>query len=282
MSHTAQSSTDKPPEGAIEQHLNEQELHAYTRAPDAADFQALRLHLASCNACRTKVQSLQEMETLLTQNANIICSDTRQSSLKTQLHELTHQFAMDEQVSLNDKPILVPKRNKPSWLQGLKALFDVKMPIIGVPATAFASFVFAFLMFTSDNSMEGSVVGFQDSIALVLTQQQQPTPGLGFFHQPQKEERIVPEYAGFKVKSDNSGRFINIHWPAIENTEHYTIELLEISNGVSQHVSQVSTENTTWKIHRNSIRSGQLYRLKLTGTTTDKYTFRHTGGFVLR
>ncbi|MFL0804552.1 MAG: hypothetical protein K6L81_12600 [Agarilytica sp.] len=282
MSHTAQSPTAKQPDKLIEQHLSEQELHGLSHAPDEAGFHTLRLHLATCHKCRSKLQSLQEAEALLTQNLDIICSDARQSPLKTQLHELTHQFAMDEQTSLDPESAPATRRNTPSWLQRVRTLFDLKMPVIAVPATAFASFVFAFLMFTPDNSIEKSVVGFQDSNALVLTQQRQPTPGLGFFHQQGKEDRIVPEYAGFNIQVDDSGRFIAIHWPAIVNAESYTVELLEISNNVSQHVSQVNTESTTWKINRNSVRPGQLYRLKLTGMTTDKYTFRHTGGFVLR
>ncbi len=285
MSHTAQSPTDKQPDtaqNAIAQHLNEHELHAFSRAPESEDFQALRRHLGICNSCRNKLQTLQEAEALLTQNLDIICSDTRQSPLKTQLHELTHSFAMEELDSLDTLSVPSNKQHTLSWFQSIKKLFEHRMPVLAIPTTAFASFVFAFLILSTDNSVDKGIIGFQDSDALVLTQQQQPTPGLGFFHQPEKEERIVPEYGGFNVKVDNSRHFIDIHWPAIENAESYTVELLEISNSVSQHVSQVSTEDTTWKINRNSIRPGQLYRLKLTGTTTDKYTFRHTGGFVLR
>ncbi len=280
MNHAAHSPTDKQPDTA--QHLSEQELHAFSFAPDGERFQAVRLHLATCDTCRVKLQSLQEMEALLTQNLDIICSDTRQSPLKTQLHELTHQFAMEAETPRDVTHEHVRAQDKPSWFMRIKQLFDIKMPVIAIPATAFASFVFAFLMFTADNSVKKNIVGFQDSNALVLSQQRQPTPGLGFFHQPGNEERIIPEYSGFNVQVDNSGHYIEIHWPAIINAESYTVELSEISNSVSQHVSQVSTENTTWKINRNSVRPRQLYRLKLTGTTTDKYTFRHTGGFVLR
>ncbi len=274
-----------------ELHLSEETLHHFSLNPERASEQGTRLHLLSCSDCLTKLQNLQHLEELVRDHAEVICSDAQQSlgdsqsspQLRPQLHELTHQYAMQQ--AMDEK--LTPQssshqKKKPSPISRLlDALMGQKTPFIAVPTAAAATFLFAFMIFTSGDSPKEAIVSFQDSHTLVLNQPQR-LPGLGFFHQSGKDDRLIAEYAGFNVKADNSGQFIEVSWPAIDKVDRYTVELIEMSNNVSQNINQISTALTFWKIDRSKVQTGHLYRLTLSGSTLDNFAFRHTGGFVLR
>lgn len=278
-----------------ELHLSEETLHSFSRNPELASEQGTRLHLLSCTDCLTKLQNLQQQEELVKDHAEVICSDAQQSlegsqsnpqlkpQLRPQLHELTHQYAMQQSTEERPSPQTssTNKKKTSPITRLLDALIGQTTPFIAVPTAAVATFLFAFMILTTDDSSKEAIVSFQDSHALVLSQPQRQ-PGLGFFHQNGKDDRLIAEYAGFNVKADNSGQFIEVSWPTIDKADRYTVELIEMSNNVSQIIRQTSTALTVWKIDRGKVQTGQLYRLTLSGSTLDNFAFRHTGGFVLR
>lgn len=276
-----------------ELHLSEETLHHFSQDPEFTSEQETRRHLLSCTDCLAKLQNLQHLEELVKDQAEVICSDAQQSSgdsqsnlqLGSKLHELTHQYAMqqsmEEKLTFQSTSTTTSKHKTNPVTRLLGAFMGLKTPFIAVPAAAAATFFFAFMIFTTEGSPKGAIVSFQDSHALALSPPRLQ-PGLGFFHQDGKGNRLIAEYPGFNVKTDNSGQFIEVSWPAIDNTNFYTVELIEMSNNVSQHVNQTSTALTFWKIDKTKIQTGQLYRLTLSGSTLDNFSFRHTGGFVLR
>lgn len=284
-------------------HLSEETLHHFSRNPELASEQGTRLHLLSCTDCLTKLRNLQQLEECVKDHAEVICSDAQQSlegsqsnpqlnhqlrpqlkpQLRPQLHELTHQYAMQQSMEERPSPQTssTNKKKTSPITRLLDALIGQTTPFIAVPTAAVATFLFAFMILTTDDSSKEAIVSFQDSHALVLSQAQRQ-PGLGFFHQNGKNDRLIAEYAGFNVKADNSGQFIEVSWPTIDKADRYTVELIESSNNMSQIIRQTSTALTVWKIDRSKVQTGQLYRLTLSGSTLDNFAFRHTGGFVLR
>ena len=165
------------------------------------------------------------------------------------------------------------------WLSRLLAW---RPPALSLPAVALASFALAFVVFApSDNVSPPQLLSFQEGDALTLTLQSSQ-PGLGFFHGDGKSSKVVGNYAGFNVNQSSDGDFVEIHWPAIDGATAYSVELIEVSENVRQQVEQTRTQTTSWRVPKESVRSGVLYRLILSGATDDNYLFRHSGGFVMR
>lgn len=270
-----------------DQHLSEEALQHFAQAPEQEGLQQQRLHLLECQDCLCKLQNLQSLESLVKRHADVISSDAQTSALKSQLHELTHQYAMENALESSTKG------SASSLTQRLLSLFDIRTPILAVPTAATAAFLFALVIFAPDDSNRESgiersieseianIASFQDSKLLALNKPQ-AQPGLGFFHGDGKAERLVPNYEGFNIKSDSSAEFIEISWQAIDQINRYNVTLYEISNNVRQQIKQTNTEQTHWQISRSDVQAGQLYRLTLSGNTHDNLSFRHTGGFVLR
>lgn len=266
-------------ENLNEDHLSEEQLHELSRNPDRPDLASYRLHIASCSLCREKLDLLQNMQSKIYEHAEAISAVSSNSSLKAKLHASSHQYAVDVSLESNNNQASLKTNKESSSSSWLASLLQIKIPAFSAPAIAAASFMFAFVFINAPSETKNGVTSFQDSNVLVL-QAPPSKPGLGFFHQDGLNEKLVENYSGFQVVSE--GKYINIRWQAIAEAVKYKIELFEISDGVSQSVKKLDTASTSWQLDREQLRPGQLYRLNLTGTTSDNYRFRHTGGFILR
>ncbi len=265
------------------EHLSEEALHVFLEAPDDHSAAELRQHLMACADCRAEVSRLQIAQEFVRAHVETISRAAQPSPLRSQLHQLTHEMAMADMASE-----LVENgetASKTSWWAGLlhslsKAL-RAKVSAFSLPATALAAFCAAYLTVTTTSQPTDGLIEFQDAQGLVMTKTGEQ-PGLGFFHGAGKKEEKLVAYAGFLVSADRSGRYIQISWPEVDGARRYEVTLHEVSNNVRQQVDQISTDKTVWLIDRTAVQSGILYRLTLTGTTDKDFTFRHTGGFVLR
>ncbi len=261
-------------------HLSESEIHMFARSPDDSALHAARRHLLECEECRKNVDRSCNTETLILENIELLSLESSasarpRSELKSQLHQLTHQFAMEDNLSsTGDRQFFS------ILVREIKSLFSVKTPVIAVPLTAAATFILAFIFLGTPSSQVPTVLAYQDSNALVFVKPS--NPGLGFFHQAEKPSRIDQNFSGFTVTWDEQSSYIKIRWPNIDNATGYRVELLELSQNVSQQIEATNTHENQWKIKKSRVTPGTLYRLSLSGITHDNLQFHHSGGFILR
>jgi len=266
----------------LEEHLNEEELHVFLQSPENARHVRKRRHLAECDSCRNKAAQLQIGQEFVLANVEVISQSSYSSDVTARLHQLTHESAMADMTSnFNDSKQTRRLSDLFSTVSGkIRQALSTRETLFTIPATAVATLFVAFLFIGEHFNQEREIVSFQDSPSLVMSKNSHK-PGLGFFHNTNKEESLV-DYSGFNVSSDPTEGHIKVSWPEIDGALRYDVALEEISHNVSQQIDKISTNKTRWFIDRSSMRSGLLYRLTLTGTTKTDFTFRHTGGFVLR
>ncbi len=255
-------------------HLDEEQLHQLADNAEDAKLRPQREHILDCTACREQLQQLQQIQAQVNAHAPMLSRASPSSETKAKLHALTHEYAM-----AHAQPASTASHAGPSWLQ---RIMTWRPPAISLPAVAMASFALAFVLFTpSQKETQPQLLSFQEGHTLELTAKM-AQPGLGFFHGDGKSSKLIGNYAGFKVNQSNDGDYVEIHWPAIDGATGYQLELIEVSDNVRQQVEQTTTESTLWRVPRDTVRSGVLYRLILSGSTDDNYLFRHSGGFVMR
>ncbi|MFL0810721.1 MAG: hypothetical protein K6L76_09930 [Agarilytica sp.] len=262
----------------VSEHMSEESMHEFAKEPSHRDFHHQRLHLASCPKCRSELSALQHMQTLIQGQVETIVTAGKPSALSAKLHASCHQLAMESALGAA-RTDAGQRDSAPASKAWYTSLFKIKIPALAAPAIAMAGFMFAFVFISSSSPSSTDVMSFQDSNILAL-QKPSAKPGLGFFHQDGLNEKLVENYSGFQVRSE--GKFISIQWQAIAQVSQYQVELIEISDGVSQSIEKAKTENTQWRLERDRLLPGQLYRLTLTGKTSKNLRFRHTGGFILR
>lgn len=257
-------------------HLTESEMHMFIRNPDDSTLHRARQHLLHCHECRDKIDRMINVETLILENAAQISLNHSTSAFKTQLHQLTHQFAMEDKLSQrqHNSGILSTFR---TWVA---SMVKIKAPALAIPTTAAATFFMALLLVNGSPNSSPSVVSFQDTDALVFIKPS--APGLGFFHQAAEPHHVEQNFPGFTVEWNETSSYFEVRWPAINKVTQYHVELLELSQNVRQRIDETNTQDTSWKIEKSRVTPGKLYRLTLSGITEDSLQFHHSGGFILR
>lgn len=271
-------------------HLNELELEAFISTPMGDTSADARLHLINCEDCRLKLQLLQNTQQLIQEHSTTLCysNSNEASELKAQLHQITHELAME---SVMEHPAS-PQNNPPSkpLLQHLtsplrkfkRSVLEWSNSWLAVPTTAMATLVAAWLFMDFNSGYVATdnieLLSFQDSDGLILQTTTQDKPGLGFFHEARKP--TITTYAGFSVQHIKTSELFEVSWPPVTGAETYNIALYEVVNSNKREVERASTNNNTWQIKADKLSSGRLYRLELSGSTQNNSKFRYNGGFI--
>lgn len=280
--NTLDSSTTK--------HLSEIELEAFISMPASEATRDLRLHLVNCEDCRVKLQLLQNTQQFIQNHATALCqsNDNQTSELKAQLHQITHELAMEaamehREPAGNNKPSISLLQSLSTYLSGLRqTLRQWHNSWLAIPSTALATLAAAWLFIGFNSSYvatdSSELLSFQDSDGLILQPITQDKPGLGFFHQSRKP--TITTYAGFSVRRIKAAGLFEVSWPPVIGAEAYNIALYEVVNNNKREIERANINGNTWQVKADRLTSGRLYRLELSGKTQTNSRFRHNGGFI--
>ena len=294
-------------------HPESEDLNDYLQQPQAQQFSALRLHLASCGECRTQLEVLsslrqnypllqtvsideiqqQEIEDVVN-GAGDVSTDNNSAlekiknnsaTLKAALHFASHSAAMSEVIQ-SEAQQHADQPQKISVESGLKSLltrlFEYQSPV-WIPASISAALVMALavliipLVDSPDKVLaDQSIVQYQDNPQIHF-RSQDALPGIGFFSRAEEESQ---PYDGLRVSYIRPG-IISLTWPKVDNAKQYKLRLQVIAQGKKNTLAEISTELNQTEIKLNVADINHRYEWTLSGSTRDGKTFITTGGFVI-
>ena len=296
-------------------HPETEDLRAYLGDVDAPEFSALRLHLASCQACRDEITALNAVERFYSTleqptddaaqqlisdyvdgnlqgqahtNAAALIHDN-DSALKAALHYASHSAAMS--AALDDshdaqRSATSAKQNASKTGLFGTGLFgaigrwlDMRPPVWAVvPATAFA--VAALVVFLQPyligQQEQYRVASYQDNPVMQFRKNDE-LPGIGFFS---KAGRSSKAYNKVQVEVLDESR-LRIIWPAVDKAVQYTMRLQMFNQNQKISLGEITTKVPTATFETTQLNSERRYEWILSGKTDDEMTFYSSGGFVI-
>lgn len=283
------------------EHPETSDLNDYLQQPQAAEFGALRLHLAGCADCRTQIDALtslhnhysslqsetidsaqqQQVEDFIDgpadDNAALQNIKNNSAVLKAALHYASHATAMNEEI----KPVV--QQQKISIVDNLKPLldhlFEYRSPmwltasVSAVLVMALSVFVFPEIN-SADKNMQ--IVQYQDNPQIQF-RPEHALPGIGFFSKT--EEQSHP-YGSLRVVYTRPD-VIRISWPPVDRAKLYKLRLQMIAQGKKSTLVEISTELNQAEIKLNAADMDHRYEWTLSGITRDEKAFMTSGGFVI-
>lgn len=289
------------PEDAMNpsQHPADPIMQEYLERPDAAAFEALRVHLAVCGYCRRRAEL-----TALLQNhgewlesepveedprlaellagrldaarAERLRAELRQdpARLRAALHFASHSQAMRAGNAALDAP---PARRR-GWPATIRGWLGFEAPLWqSVPATALVLALALLLLQQAALPPDAArIVAFDDTPRLqFLSQQSQP--GIGFFSQPGS---AVESFDGMRIELLGERR-LRLSWPAIEAASGYNLKLQVFRDGETRVLARHSLEANSIELQLDEALTQHRYEWVLSGDTRDQRSFQAKGGFVV-
>lgn len=235
----------------IDAHPDIEQLNDYILDPAHDNFSQLRRHLISCSHCRIRISKLEHMirQLAATSPATSPASYPDVSAAHSEKNRQTKTFSN----KITEFFRTVWSINTPAWSTALAMVFV-------------AGFVFL--------SPSTNIAVYQDNQTMKF--EINKTPGIAFFQQAQEFEQ---EYSGIHIERSDPG--IRISWPKVEKATEYQIEIDKLENNRAVRVFTGSSKQTSLRIKDFKLQNQQRYTWKLSGTTTDRFGFSISGGFVV-
>ena len=290
------------------EHLETEQLIAYSEQPESVKHRDVGLHLASCGQCRKDLDALSNLRrhagwisTNLTESSDEIegeMSDLLNNRLSGQaaaelrerikqnpamlreaLHYARHHVAMQRNVQapkVSMKGLSVWGSFKKLIVRSLQFETPVwKLVPVAVVLVAVVT-VFGGLQNPGQTLQVAKLVRFDDQPTIQIFAQE-TQPGIGFFSNT--KHTSIP-FEGVSVQMQNDQEIV-FSWPAIDNAQNYRLKLQVFRNGETVILGRYSGEKTGAIIQLPEPPGQHRYEWVLTGDTINKQSFQTTGGFVV-
>lgn len=283
------------------EHPADQLIQDYLKAPDAAAFAGLRLHLASCRHCRRRTEMTAMLrdhghwlESEITETdprvADLVAGrlDAGQTSrlrqeikndpaaLRAALHFASHAQAMHEITA--DK-----KRGQSPWsmsLALLKRWLSFEAPLWQMAPALAVVMTVAVLVFNQIDSRQSGrrieIVTFQDNAVLQFAGHESQ-PGIGFFSQ---QGANAEPFDGMTIELLENDR-LRLSWPEIPGASDYNLKLQVFRDGETHVLTRQTLGSTVVELQLEEPLTQHRYEWILSGDTSDNRSFQTNGGFVI-
>lgn len=226
------------------QHPTLDQLNEYILDPAQEDFVQLRRHLMFCGHCRIRIGKLEQLVGQLATTSPAILPKTK-DDIRAKSHTTIVSALVDY----------------------LTPIFSTRMPVWSTALTLALLVSLSFIIPKQD------IISYQDSALMSFTSQ--TTPGISFFTQAKQYET---PFSGLQIKRRQQG--IELNWPMVKGASFYQLEIYITSNGLTEAVFSGKSQTNRLNIENFTIISQRQYTWRLSGQTSNNYSFQSTGGFV--
>ena len=288
------------PDNAMDpsQHPDDQVIQDYLKAPDAAGYQDLRLHLASCAYCRQRVETTAlllaqghwlestpaasdpRVDDLIdgrldTGEAAALRESIKQdpAQLRAALHQASHAHAMRglrAATGAAASPLRQLLQKAGSWLYIEAPLWKT------VPAMALVMGLALFLLQPLQQGETTRLIAFSDQ-AEVYFVGHETQPGIGFFSQ---QNAVAEPFAGMQIEIVGPRR-LRFAWPEIDAASGYNLKLQVFRDGEIRVLAREEIDRNATELLLSEDLTQHRYEWVLSGDTVDKRSFQVKGGFVV-
>ncbi|MBV1883597.1 MAG: hypothetical protein KUG82_18290 [Pseudomonadales bacterium] len=276
-------------------HPQAEQLLAYAETPEADEFHTIRDHLLTCQICRIAIERGVTLTSQLKAVGHDMISDegktTADLDLKASLHQLTHESAMqrelsNKQLSHTQSSSKLTKRNTLTEILniGLGWLTQSR-PIWATASVSCLLLIIPLMLSDQFFNQQGhstidavQFISYQDSTDIILTDPEQPRVGLGFFHQA--EDR-VGTFTGLEINALDS-QTLDITWPPVLEAQEYEITIFSMEYGARKAIQTVTSETNHVSLSRVDLHTNRRYEWELSGPTKTNHHFKTSGGFIIK
>lgn len=282
------------------QHPEDSTIQDYLKTPEAAAFDGLRVHLASCGYCRRRAELTALLQTRGEWLENERCeADPRLADLlagrldraqaqqlraqlqqdpvrlRAALHYLSHAQAMSE----IDPAAGAPQTRRSGPLATIRNWLSFEAPLWQtVPVMALVMGLALLLLQQAPlrPDADARIVAFDDTPRLQFVSQQSQ-PGIGFFSQP---DSAAESFDGMRIELLDERR-LRMSWPAIEAANGYNLKLQVFRDGETRVLARQKLQANSTELQLDEALTQHRYEWLLSGDTRDQRSFRARGGFVV-
>lgn len=290
------------------EHPDHDLLRRYILQADAAQFDELRLHLASCPECRSQVDAMMALQQQYPWLENPACDEQQQqliadyvdglldseavdrvqrlldenpAAMKSALHYASHRAAM-QQAGLATPSSAEPFAERQGMGAALRGRFSnwlaLRPPVwMSVPITVMAVLLVVMILDVLPFQDTGyEIVSYQDN-PVIQFRSREPLPGIGFFN---RADMAQAEYDDLNILIPQLGE-VTLHWQPVEGAISYTMRLQVFHQGEKITLGEISTADTRARFVFDELYMGSRFEWVLSGHTRDDKTFQADGGFVI-
>ena len=271
-------------------HPQTEQLLAYAETPEADEFHTIRDHILTCQACRIAIERGVTLTSQLKAVGHDMISDEGNTKadldLKAALHQLTHESAMQRELSQAQSSPEPAKQNK------LKEILDTGLgwltqsrPIWATASVSCLLLIIPLMLSNQFFNQQGhstidavQFISYQDSTDIILTDPENPQVGLGFFHQA--EDR-VGTFTGLEINALDS-QTLDITWPPVLEAQEYEITIFSLEHGARKAIQTVKSGTNHVSLSRVDLHTNLRYEWELSGPTKTNHHFKTSGGFIIK